>query len=272
MPGADFKGASPNAHLLIGEMPAPHTLKSSWREGGGLALLLHVIVGGLLLFGLLHTKQIVAAVQEQKMPDFIFAEAKGAGGGGGGSPKPVEAPKKAEFKIQKPPVLKPSPVVPTQDVPQVDIPVATPNAAQMIPGALASVGTALGSNGTGGGIGTGKGNGVGSGTGGGCCEGAYQPGNGITTPVLLHEVKPNYTGDAMRAKLQGVVDLEAVVRPDGTIDPASIRITKSLDSTFGLDEEAKKAVKQWRFRPGVQTSTGKAVPVWVLVELTFTLR
>jgi protein TonB len=274
MPGAEFKGASPNAHLLVGEMPAPHTLKTSWREGGGIALLLHVVVGALLILGALHAKQIVQAVQQEKMPDFIFADAKGPGGGGGGSPKPPEPVKKAEIKIQKPPVDTPKPIVKPPDIPDLSVPVATPQATQTIPGALSpdAIGPAVGSNGKGTGIGTGNGPGVGSGTGGGCCEGAYQPGNGISTPVLLREVKPNYTGDAMRAKLQGVVDLEAVVRPDGSIDPASIRITKSLDSTFGLDEEAKKAVKQWRFRPGIQQSTGKPVPVWVLVELTFTLR
>ena len=56
------------------------------------------------------------------------------------------------------------------------------------------------------------------------------------------------------------------------VDPKSLRITRSLDSMFGLDEEAKKAVRQWRFRPGIQTRTGQPVPVQVLVELTFTLR
>ena len=74
----------------------------------------------------------------------------------------------------------------------------------------------------------------------------------------------------MRAKLQGVVEMEAVVLPDGTVDPNRIKITRSLDSTFGLDQQAIIAVKQWRFRPG--TYKGQPVPVLVNVELTFTLR
>jgi outer membrane biosynthesis protein TonB len=64
--------------------------------------------------------------------------------------------------------------------------------------------------------------------------------------------------------------MEAVVRPDGTVDPKSLHITRSLDSTFGLDDEAKKAVVQWRFRPGMRQ--GQAVAVQILVELSFTLR
>jgi TonB family protein len=64
--------------------------------------------------------------------------------------------------------------------------------------------------------------------------------------------------------------MEAVVLADGTIDPNQIKITRSLDSTFGLDQQAIIAVKQWRFRPGLYK--GQPVPVRVNVELTFTLR
>jgi protein TonB len=81
-------------------------------------------------------------------------------------------------------------------------------------------------------------------------------------------VKPDYTADAMRAKMQGVVLLECVVRPDGTV--GDLRIVKSLDKTFGLDEQAIKAAKQWRFSPGRRL--GEPVPVLVTIELTFTLR
>ena len=48
MPEADFKGASPNAHLLIGEMPAPQQLKGSWWEGTGVSIVIHTIVLGAL--------------------------------------------------------------------------------------------------------------------------------------------------------------------------------------------------------------------------------
>jgi protein TonB len=72
----------------------------------------------------------------------------------------------------------------------------------------------------------------------------------------------------MRAKVQGVVLLECVVQTDGGVGNCSVQ--KSLDSSFGLDQEAIKAARQWRFRPG--TRMGEPVPVLVTIELTFTLR
>jgi protein TonB len=100
--------------------------------------------------------------------------------------------------------------------------------------------------------------------------GPRQPGNGVTSPKLIHEVKPQYTADAVRAKLQGVIEMEAVVLPNGTVDPASIRVMRSLDSLFGLDRQAMKALQEWRFQPG--TFKGQPVAVRINVELTFTLR
>ena len=85
---------------------------------------------------------------------------------------------------------------------------------------------------------------------------------------MLREVKPQYTSDAMRAKVQGTVLLECVVRPDGSV--GDVQILRSLDGVFGLDQEAIKAAKQWRFAPG--TRLGEPVPVLVTIELTFTLR
>jgi len=158
------------------------------------------------------------------------------------------------------------------------VPVTTMQPFESLPGSAAQIdttSTGLGS-GSGPGVGRGPGSGLRDGPGLGN-DGAIGPGgdvlstgNGVTSPQLIKEVKPNYTGDAMRAKLQGVVEMEAVVLPDGTVDPARIRVTRSLDSVLGLDQQAIAAVKQWRFRPG--TFKGQAVAVRVNVELTFTLR
>jgi TonB family protein len=92
-------------------------------------------------------------------------------------------------------------------------------------------------------------------------------GNGVSSPRLLYEVKPDYTSEARRARIQGVVTMEAVVLPDGSV--GDVRIVRSLDTEFGLDKEAVNTVKKWRFEPGMRE--GKPVPVLVTVEMSFTL-
>ena len=96
----------------------------------------------------------------------------------------------------------------------------------------------------------------------------YRPGNGVEIPRVLREVKPRYTVEAMRAKIQGTVIVEAVVLPDGTV--GDVTILRSLDRNFGLDEEAMRAAKEWRFAPG--TRFGEAVAVLITIELFFALR
>ena len=95
-----------------------------------------------------------------------------------------------------------------------------------------------------------------------------EPGNGVSWPRLVQEVKPNYTADAMRARVEGKVELEIVVLPDGSV--GRIRLVRSLDGSYGLDQEAINAVRRWRFEPG--RLVGKAVAVRVAVELSFNLR
>ncbi|MBP7569579.1 MAG: TonB family protein [Acidobacteria bacterium] len=214
----------------------------------------------------------------------------GGGGGGGGNRMP-EPPRKAELPGREKitvPVTKPltAPVRPVEkpaDPPppaqELTIPArAMGSSSETLPGAIegTSASTASLGPGTGGGAGTGTGTGIGPGTGsglgpgygGGFGGGAYQPGAGIDIPTVIREVKPQYTAEAMRAKIQGVVLLEAVVQTDGTV--GDVRVIRSLDPVFGLDQEALKAARQWRFVPGRRQ--GQPVPVLVSIELTFTLR
>ena len=94
-----------------------------------------------------------------------------------------------------------------------------------------------------------------------------RPGSGVENPTILRQIDPKYTPDAMRAKIQGVVELEAVVGTNGVI--SDIRVIKSLDRAFGLDEEAIKTAKQWLFRPG--RFQGRAVAVVVIIQMEFRL-
>jgi TonB family protein len=95
-----------------------------------------------------------------------------------------------------------------------------------------------------------------------------RPGNGVTAPSVLHQVKPIDPREAMRKGIQGRVVMDVVVQDDGTV--GDVKVTQSLDTVYGLDAEAVKAVKQWLFTPG--TKNGKPVPVKVDIEMTFTLK
>ena len=215
--------------------------------------------------------------------DIVWLSDPGPGGGGGGGNKSPEPPKAAELqgqqKITVPAVKPPEPTPQTKPEPppplvepQLTLPAQQMAAATSIePGLIGppsdSPSTSRGS-GTGTGVGPGTGSGLGPGSGGGTGGGAFRPGNGVLLPVVMKEVKPQYTADAMRAKVQGTVLLECVVLPDGSV--GSVEVVRSLDSSFGLDQEAVKAAKQWRFQPG--TRFGEPVAVLVTIELTFTLR
>jgi protein TonB len=96
----------------------------------------------------------------------------------------------------------------------------------------------------------------------------YQPGNGVSAPKLIKQAKPKYTREAMAAKIQGTVLLSAVIREDGTV--GEVKVTRSLDTKYGLDNEAVKAAKQWTFEPGLKD--GKPVNVVMTIEIGFTLR
>jgi protein TonB len=86
----------------------------------------------------------------------------------------------------------------------------------------------------------------------------------VTTPTVIREIRPTYTPEAMRAKVQGLVVLDVVVQRDGT--PGDIRIVRSLDPG-GLDGQAILAVRGWRFNPG--RLNGAPVDVLVTIELMF---
>jgi protein TonB len=98
--------------------------------------------------------------------------------------------------------------------------------------------------------------------------GVSRIGEGVTAPEITYESKPAYTAAARKEQIQGTVEMEAVVETDGTV--GEVKVVRSLDSEFGLDEEAVKALKRWLFKPGKKE--GVAVPVLVVVEMTFTVR
>jgi D-alanyl-D-alanine endopeptidase (penicillin-binding protein 7) len=96
----------------------------------------------------------------------------------------------------------------------------------------------------------------------------YAPGNGVTLPVVVKEVRPHYTPQALAARIEGTVLMTCVVATNG--EPERIRVTRSVDATLGLDDSAVAALREWRFKPG--TRQRQPVRVRVDVEMTFTLK
>ena len=123
--------------------------------------------------------------------------------------------------------------------------------------------------GSGGGIGNGHGNGIGngngSGAGGGNGGGIYNAGNGVTNPIVITMVDPEYSEEARKARFTGYVMLSIVVNASGKA--TDVQVVKSLG--MGLDEKAMEAVRKWIFKPG--TSKGVPVSVRAQVRVTFSL-
>jgi tol-pal system protein YbgF len=94
----------------------------------------------------------------------------------------------------------------------------------------------------------------------------YKPGNGVSMPTLVAEVKPQYTAEARSAKIQGTVIVDCVVLTDGAV--GDCRVVRSLDP--GLDQQAITSAQQWRFKPGMKE--GRPVATRVQIELSFSIR
>jgi TonB family protein len=96
-------------------------------------------------------------------------------------------------------------------------------------------------------------------------EGVFRVGGGVTAPNLLSKQEPFYSAEARAAKLQGTVVLYVEIGEDGIA--RNIRVTRPMG--FGLDQEAVRAVRRWRFKPGVRE--GQPVVVAATIEVNFRL-
>lgn len=236
----------------------------------GISLAIHTGLFVLVLYMMGLRPEQVDSKTPPMQTKFVFLQHSGPGGGGGGNPAPAP-PKAMQIPPHEVPVVPVmatvAPIEPPK--PLIDASVQTNMAAMLqASGAnlLAPPGPGGGGRGTG--VGPGDGPGVGPGRGGNNGGGARQIGDGVSSPTVVKEVKPNYTNGAMQARISGSVTVEAVVRADGSV--GDVRVVVSLDRIHGLDEEAIKAAKQWKFNPGM--FEGNAVDVIVRIVLAFNLR
>ena len=260
-------------------------------------LLLSTTLHGLAVAAILFVASLGFAVADErteplKEPEpirmvFLVSPGPGGGGGGGGmrmrtpppkaerrgvervssplparklppplrpQPKPPEPPKPIEAK-ELPPVMAPIPTKAAETQDREGVLAKPPETA---PSQGAGTGGGVGA-GQGTGLGAGDGSGVGEGSGGGYGGGPFRPGSGVEPPRLLREVKADYTDEARRGNIEGEVELEIVVRRDGTV--GDVKVVRGLRG--GLNDRAVQAVRQWRFAPGRM----KGVPVDVVVEV-----
>ena len=206
------------------------------------------------------------------------------GGGGGGGDHSIIDPNKGHLpKIEKQPIVPPTPVV--VDKPKLAIDAAInvqknitlpDNPTLPMIGVTKSPNVALASGGQGsgggmgtghgGGLGSGSGNGFGPGQGGGAGGGLYRVGGGVSAPVALNQVEAEFSDEARRAKYQGVCLITLIVDAQG--NPQDPKVSRALG--MGLDEKALEAVRKYKFKPALKDGH-TPVPVMITVEVNFRL-
>jgi protein TonB len=118
-------------------------------------------------------------------------------------------------------------------------------------------------NGSGTGLGSGNGSGIGPGSGGNTGGGVFHIGGGVSSPVVLYQVEPEFSEEARKAKFSGNVLVYLWVDADGK--PSHVRVVRPIG--MGLDEKAVEAVRQYRFKPAMKD--GKPVQVDLFVDVNF---
>lgn len=96
-------------------------------------------------------------------------------------------------------------------------------------------------------------------------EPVYRVGKGITAPRVVYSPEPEYSNEARRQKVGGVVTLGVVVTSAGKV--TDIRVLNGRG--YGLDEKAVEAVRHWKFQPA--SKDGKPVSVEIALEIMFRL-
>lgn len=275
------------APLNVTSTPVP--VKEIWglyaknRNSRYAAIGIHAAVFALLMVGATN-KTVRQSIQDHlevidpTIRPYVPDKASGGGGGGARQPAPVtagQAPKPAPRQFVPPQIVDQTPKLPMAPsiiappdtaLPQNNLPNWGDPLAKLFtlsngPGSGGGMG-----NGSNGGLGNGKSVGYGPGEGGSLGGGVFSAGvGGVSAPVLVSRVDPEYSDEARKAKYSGEVTLAIIVDTEGR--PRDIHVTKSLG--MGLDEKAIESVQKWRFRPGMRG--GQPVNVRATVVVNFRL-
>jgi protein TonB len=77
-------------------------------------------------------------------------------------------------------------------------------------------------------------------------SGPLRVGGDVKAPVVVDRAEPQYTESARKARVAGIVVVEAIIGKDGRVQ--DVKVVKGLP--MGLSAEAEAAVRRWRFKPG----------------------
>ncbi len=278
-------------------------LRARRMEAGMASLMIHLTILSLAVFFALHENP-EAAAQKQERVVFVggpmilppMADDRDGGGGGGGGkheklrPSGGRLPDAACVQLMPPDPGMPKPLLPPDDF--IDLPATIQMPIDLPADRSLPIGDPFAppsdhvssGPGSGGGIGTGSGTGVGPGDGPGAGPGGnggygngwpggigdrFGPGLGgkdLILPEAISQPRPYYTEEARKARTEGMVVLQVMIRKNGTVD--GIRVLKGL--AYGLDESAVHTVaSKWRFRPAAYR--GVPIDFQAVIEVTFRL-
>ena len=237
-------------------------IESAKQKGKGrkalslpISLALHVLVIGVAVGASIW---FVEDVPEPPIPVTFYAAAPPPP-----PPPPPAAPKPAQ---PKPQVVKPVPVRPSEMTAPTVIPekIPEPLAAPELEAPDEGVDGGV-EGGVPGGVPGGVLGGVVGGTGPGTGDEPLRVGGDVKAPQLINRVEPSYPEAARKARMEGVVILEAIITANGNVE--DVKVLKSVNPL--LDAAATRAVQQWKYRPA--TLNGRAVRVYLTVTVTFNL-
>lgn len=217
----------------------------------------------------IRAEQVASQTPPPKLNLVYMATTTTSPAGGGGGRRGESAPRPTEIPRHSQPVAV---TVAPPELPKVEpLPTLSARFETNAASAMQATGVSLtappgpGNRGDGTGLGDGKGPGVDKGTGGETGGGPVVPGGDVSSPSVIREAKPEYTPEALQARIQGSVTLEVVVLANGTV--GRVTVVRSLHP--GLDQKAVEAAKKWFFQPGRRK--GAAVDVIVTLILEFRL-
>lgn len=92
---------------------------------------------------------------------------------------------------------------------------------------------------------------------------ATHGGADLSAPEAITKVDPAYPQDLMHDRVEGTVVLYAVIHADGSV--GEVKVLEGFDDR--LNENARRALEQWHFRPG--TKDGTPVDIEAVVRVPF---